>query len=204
MPLEDLTTITLAFHGATLIPLGVALQKFGDRTESFQKSLAGTSEALIRLRRLLASELERDVGALLSTRTLSTQTLVLDAAGDAFSQTPSNVGESEAFRNCIHEFATRQQSGLVAYHSLSGARDAWARWARRVSWSVLLLFGWEAVAFGSIAAIAKLADITIARVLLFASYAPTGVSFGLFMAAQALSLRHHDRILDIRRTHDPI
>jgi hypothetical protein len=203
MSLQELSTLTWTFHAATLIPLGVAVQKFGDRTEAFQKSLAGTSETLANLRRSLASELERDVEALVS-QSASRQTMVLDINGEAFTQSTPNMAASEAYRNCIHEFAVRQESSLAAYHALATARDAWARWARRVSWSVILFFVWELLAFGVVGGATRLLDTEIPKTLLLTSFAPTGLLACLLVAALVMTLRQHDRILDIQRTHDSI
>jgi hypothetical protein len=200
---QDFSTLTWTFHAATLIPLGVAVQKFGDRTETFQKSLAGTSEALTRLRRALAAELERDVEALVS-QSMTRQTMVLDINGDAFTQSAPNVAASEAYRNCIHEFAVRQESSLAAYHALTTARDGWTRWARRISWSVILFFVWELLAFGLVGGATRLIDTTIPKALLLTSFAPTVLLACLLIAALVMTLRQHDRILDIRRTHDSI
>ncbi len=204
----DLLSVTIAFHGATLVPLGVALQKFGDRSEMFQKSLAGVGEAMERLRRRVATELEEAVASAFPQPGAVAQAgPILDAAGNhitGFVQQPVPFPASEAFRNCIHEYARRNESALRAYAELVQARDGWTRWAKAISWCVLALLAWELIAFGTTGVVCGLLKITLPRWALLSSYAPTGVLVVLFLLAFGSLLRNHDEILDIRRSNDAL
>jgi hypothetical protein len=211
MPLTtspSLASVTIAFHAATLIPLAVALQKFGDRSEMFLKSLAGVSDALASLRRQVAAELERDLAEALQRSTSATQASpILNSTGQqiaGFSQHPVNFPASEAFRTCIHEFAGRHESALRGYVRLIELRDRWAHSAAVISWCVLAALTWEVIAFAGVGAASGLLNMQCPDWVLLGSYAPTAVVALVFLAAFARLLLSHDRILDIRRAQDAL
>jgi hypothetical protein len=208
MPLPDIPTITIGFHAATLVPLAVALQKFGDRSEMFQKSLAGVGETMERMRRRVAAELEAEIASAFPRPGAVTQASpILDGAGNritAFVQGPAALPSSEAFRNCIHEFASRDESSLRGYARLHSARDGWARAAKVVSWSVLIALAWELLAFGLTGVACGLLKTQVDDWVLLSSFIPTGLLAVLFIGSFAAMLWNHDSILDIRRAHDSL
>lgn len=208
MPLADLLTVTITFHGATLVPLAVALQKFGDRSEMFQKSLAGVGETMERMRRRVAAELEAEIAeAFPQADAVTRASPILDGAGNHFTefvQGPAALPSSEKFRNCIHAFTSRNESSLRSYARLVSARDGWARAAKMLSWSVLLALAWEAVAFALTGVVCGLLRVPVADWVLLSSFIPTGLLTASFIAWFGTMLWNHDSILDIRRTHDPL
>jgi len=109
----------------------------------------------------------------------------------------------EAFRDAVHDFVRENVAPLRSYSRVLNARDSWTWWARLVSWTAFLLAGWQLLAGGIVLCTKVFAwNWTIKQ--LFLTLAPTAVLVGGMLAGFFGTLVHHDRIMDVRRTNDPL
>lgn len=201
MPYADVLTIVLSIH-ALSIPIAItAARNYGDRSEWLQKSLSGVDALLLRLRQTVAEALRAKLTAVPTTP--GTSPFLLDTLGNPYATENQLAVQGEAFRDAVHDLVRENIGSLRSYSTVLGARDAWAWWARVVSWSALLLVGWQLTA-GSVVLSVKVFQWAWTPRMLFLTLLPTAtfvVGMLIGLAGTALA---HDRIMDVRKTNDPL
>lgn len=134
----ELLNLALSIHGAVFVGSLAAFYKYGDRTDVFAKSLAGTDSALSRIRKMISDELLTTVRECLHKKTPNLQPILgPDGTTYGYSEKTADLLESEAFRPVRHFIDLRTDS-ISDYHILIRARENWCFWARMLSWSILL------------------------------------------------------------------
>ncbi len=200
---DDLTAMMLAGHAAALLPIVAVFFRYTDRTDAFQKSLAGTDSLLRALRQRIAANLAERLKAIFENPGRLASPIV-GPRGDSYAERPANIVESEAYREVVKDFVDTDIDVIVAYRAVQAARDSWCRWARVISWAALLLLAWEIVALAVIGFVGKAGGVNLPRWLLWGSGVPTGLGVVVFLVAAALTARRHDDLLDHRRVHDEL
>jgi hypothetical protein len=136
----ELLRIALSVHVAILAGSVVALYKYGDRTDVLAKSLAGMDSVLSKLRMIISDDLLATIKGCLSTVPTNPQ-LILgpDGRNPVYSEKVANFLESDTFRQTVRDFIDLRVDRISDYRILVRARDNWCFWARKLSWSILLL-----------------------------------------------------------------
>jgi hypothetical protein len=192
----DLLNAALGFHGAAFVGAATAYYKYGDRSELFSKSLAGTEAALVQMRSHIADELGRVLAPLFASPGTDPYP-ILDPTGSRYVERPLNPVGSEAYKEAVRDFCETYSVVIVHYRTLHRSCERWLAWARTISWTILLLTVWELVAC-AIGGLLKLDDWPPSFSVVAASFFPTAV-FAACLIVQLFALQyHHDGIMDIR------
>ena len=197
----DAITLALGIHGSTLLVAVGAYYKYGDRSEMFERSLAGTDNALRRLRRDLADRLAARLERIFAA-SVSVPSPLVDANGVSYKERPVNPVQSESYREGFREFIESNAQVILDYRSLLMCRDRWCRHAKLLSWAVLLLFVWQALTLAVLAIGVKLAGLALPDWAVKASVIPTIILTILCVAQVPFLLWFHDHILDSRKKYD--
>ncbi len=190
---------TLGVHGVVLPASLVGLYRYGDRTESFKKSVDDVDDLLTRMRGHVTAALEDELGLVLE-RSDGEPKLVRP---DGYSERATNPVGSEYFREALGRFMNANVEVVVDYGRTSRARGAWCFWARTLSWVTLGLAIWEALCVATLGVIGELWGIPISSGVAKWSFVPTILLIAAFFVCQIAMLRHHDVIHDSKeRYHD--
>ena len=202
-PLSILDMMILA-HGSAFGAGVPVVTKFCDRSESFKKALEGTNAALDALRKDIAEELSEHVAGFLSTQPPATSLILSVDGRTPYEERRANPGDSEAYRETIHKYATKRVASLGAYYGIMVARDAWSYWAQLLGWLVYGFWTWELFVVLSLIGFGKFGGYTVPNWAFVAAAMPSII--GLVTAAVALgfTMRWQDRILNERRQHEKL
>ena len=201
MTTEDFLDASLGVHGAILVAALAACYKYCDRSETFAKSLSGTDAVLVRLRRLITSELVNCLGPLLGNADRA-PSLILDGSGATYFERPVDPTHSERFTEVLARFLETNVKAIVAYRSFLDYRDRWCFWSRFLSWSILLLVFWQVLVSVLLFSLGKVVLVRFPFWFLSGCFLPTILCMFGCLAALALILHAHDKLLDLRREHD--
>lgn len=199
MSQDQLLTAILAFHSSILVSAVVAYHKYGDRTELFQKSLDGTNSILERLLRLVSSDLEQRLAAVFAVQDEPRKVVLL--TDELYDKPVSPVG-SETYREAIRDFVVSSGEGLKDCFYLMKLRDAWCRWAKRLSWTMLVLVIWQVIA-SSLVWSQKIFSLNLPEWSLKVSASITGVLLIAVLVSVVVLQHHHSGVLDLRQKHGP-
>lgn len=189
----------LAFHGALFTTAIGAFYRYGDRTDSFAKSLAGLRDFLGIIRRDLVAEFEKELQPFFRR---AQPNVVLDAGGaPTYQENATNPVGGEEFREFLDSLLKRTMEPLSTYRALVDASDSWCSWAMALSWTLLAMMAWEFVALVGLALWPAVGP-TLPQRFVFLSFVP-GVACGVLgLIALSAQLRHHDTIMEIRRLNE--
>jgi len=197
---SDLVTAALSAHGAVFLAAAAAFYKYGDRTDLQQKTLAACDSALSRIRSRVASSLADHLRPLLADSAAVPSIIVSPDNVPAYTERLGNPLASERYFEYIRKFTDQDVDAVADYRELREARSAWCKCARFLSWALLLLLLWQAVATGFILA-DKIDLLVLGGRTVYLAFAPTAlILVGVFLSAAALQ-RNHDRIMDNTANH---
>lgn len=202
MPPADLLSLVLSWHSVAFPLTLVAVYRYSDRSDTFRKSLDGTDALLGSLRRFLVEDLRSALEPLFQDPP-KLPTPLLGPDGSTYHETTLNPLHSEEYRQTLHDFMRAKSPALVAYSDVRWAKNRWCKWARLLSWAVLLLCVWEGAALVTLAILSKLVKLNLPNSILAASCAPTILGFIVIFVCFAALLLNHDVIMDKKRDHDP-
>ncbi len=194
----ELVNVALSIHAPLLLAALAAYYKYGDRTELLSKSLQGTDGVLSRMRREIADELGESLRPILE----NPGTVPTVVGNETYTERPVNPVGSELYRSTIRNFVEDNSNSLLDCRSLRSARDAWCFWARILSWSILGLLLWQAIATGSLALFDKVLEFAVPDQFIKFSAIPTAVGVIASLAPLPFLLKWHDVINKYRMRHD--
>ena len=195
---NDLVNLCLSYHTPVMVAVLAAYYKYGDRTEIFRKSLQGTDATLTRLRQKIAVELEKKLQPIFE----NSGTMSVLLIPESYTERPANPVGSEVYRESIRDFLDTSSEAVGDYRTLYIARRRWCFWAKFLSWSLLVLLGWQFVVVGSIMFVDKVGGIPISDWLLKWSALPSGLVMVCCLTSLPCMLRCHDVIIDYRMRYD--
>jgi uncharacterized membrane protein len=196
----EVLTLVLSAHVVSL-PIVIPIARtYFDRSEWLHKSLGGLDDLLLRLRQNLGEALRRQLAAVPLP---PARPLLLDERGEQRPLPDLPAAEGEAFRNAVHDFVLENLVMLRSYSIAYSARNSWARWAKRTTWAGLLLGVWQLVAT-LLVFLSKVLDWGWTTRTLVGTLAPTVVLVASFVLCLVGTAINHDRIMDVRRAHDPL
>ncbi|MDQ1639255.1 MAG: hypothetical protein QOF62_2594 [Pyrinomonadaceae bacterium] len=198
---DQLVTAILAFHTGVLLSAVVAYLKYGDRTELFRKSLEGTNTTLESILRSVSIDLETRLNVVFAVQD-EPQHVVLRPDGNEWSDKPVSPVGSEKYREAIRDFVISSNQGLRDSLYLTQARDAWCRWAKRLSWLMLGLVCWELIA-SSFVWSEKIFVLNLADWLMKFSASITAALILAILVNVGFLQHYHSNILDQRQKHGP-
>jgi hypothetical protein len=135
-PTSDWFTLGLSLDGAAFAGYLAAYYKYGDRTDVFKNSLAGTRELLAKIESEISFRLALHLEPVFSeSNTVIRISPVLQADGSLVRVSP--IG-SEKYRSAIREFVLAHNQALIAYRVVNDSKRSWMRCAQRLSWFLLI------------------------------------------------------------------
>lgn len=191
----ELVNVALSAHSAVFLAAAAAYYRYGDRTDLQHKTLTACDSALDRLCTRVASRLADHLRPLFGDRIAIPSLIVTPADGTTYTERPADPTASERYAESVRQFADQDVDAVADYSDLRRARLAWCRWARRLSWALLLLLGWQVLAAATLLS-DKIALLTIEDHLVYHTFVPTTVLLLTIFSAAALLQRTHDRITD--------
>lgn len=195
----DLLGWALGVHGVVLPVSLLGLYRYSDRTELFARAVGDTDDLLTRMRRRVATALERELTPVFE-RSEGEPRLVRP---DGYSERPTNPVGSESYREALLRFVDARIGVVVDYGRASRARAIWSSWARALSWTVLALTLWETLCVATFGLVGKFFEVQIPEWLANWSFGPTAALVAAFFVCQVVMLRQHDVIHDNKnRYHD--
>jgi len=200
-----LVGLVLGLHASVLLAAIAAFQVYGERSEAFQKSLYGTDELKTRLNAQIANALAAALSPVFQNAG-SEPTLLVNPSGVpilSYQEVPINVVGSEAYREAVRDFVEQGADLLTDYRVLRSARDRWCGWSQRLSWGILLLLVWQAIAGVGIAA-DQFGFVNVPDRVVYGSLVPTAAIFFLNLACLFPRMRSHDSIMKLRAKHDVV
>lgn len=197
----------LSVHGGLLAVAVGAFYKYGDRSENFAKSLAGTTTLLRSLRMSMSGVLSDDLRNFF--RGVDTvPSLILDASGRSmdgitYSEKAANTCQSELFGEVVRKFIDGNAESLGDYRIVFVACSRWLFWMTWLSWTVLGLLYWQCIVT-FLLAIVKVTGVVLSTKILLVSLTPS-VFFGVMaLFALPFALYSHDQIMRQRIKYDRI
>lgn len=178
----------------------VAFYKYGDRTETFNKSLEGTDLVLRTLRRDIAFKLALRLKPVFDGASAVIQIDLVDPAGNPITEVAVNPVGSENYNDALFDFIEGNDEHLVHYKLLLGARDKWCHWAKILSWGILVLFSLELL-IGGLLLWAKLASHLFSDTLIWGSLCLAGILILSCVIPLYFLLSAHDQIIRYRKKY---
>jgi hypothetical protein len=188
-------------HGGLLVAAVFAFYKYGDRTDLFDKSLAGTNAVLRVLRRDIAFKLASRLQPVFDGASAVIEISLVDAGGNPISEVSVNPVGSENYNDALFDFVEGNDLSLVHYRLLLHTRDRWCGWAKSLSWAILILMSLEAVFCGYLLW-SKLVGHFLAGHLLVVTFCATAISFVSCLVPLIFLLCAHDKISELRKRYD--
>ncbi|MGA8160270.1 MAG: hypothetical protein WBD32_16260 [Acidobacteriaceae bacterium] len=155
----------------------------------FSKSLDGTKAALEAVLAVIAYDLGEQL--------LPWVQRVVAEGIDPKALTAQSFGEE--FSSAISDFVNGDIDYLMGYRKLSLAKRGWTKWAKRLSWFLLLAIGWQIVCTGAIYIWSNILGHPITDRALLSSIAPSVVAVLGCLTCIVLMLYYHDQICDYRQ-----
>lgn len=190
--------LALSVHGGLLVAAVVAFYKYGDRTDLFDKSLAGTNAVLRALRRDIAFRLASRLQPVFDGASAVVEIGLVDASGNPISEVSVNPVGSEDYNDALFDFVEGNDLSLVHYRLLLSTRDRWCWWAKSLSWAILTLMSLEAV-FGGFLLWSKLVGRIVVGRILVGTFCVTAISLLCCVVPLIFLLSAHDRISELRK-----
>jgi hypothetical protein len=186
----DLNLWALGVHGAIIVPSLVALYRYSDRTEMFAKTMRDMEDLSDRMRAGITADLEDELGLVFGQSEGEPRTVTMEG----YSEKPTNPVGSDEYRQALRRFVDGSSKALVDYYGACRARRTWSRWARLLSWVVLLLVLWQAICIATLGGAGKLIALSIPETATRLSFLPSAVFVMLFFLCQVVLLHQHDII----------
>lgn len=198
----DSGTIALSGHAGTVLVLLGAFYKYGDRTEIFARSLKGTEDTLVVLRREISYALGLRLKPVFDSPPAVVEIFLVDAEGKPLPEVKVNPAGSEAYMDAVGDFVAGHIQHIVDYRHLLTAKFCWCNWARRLSRTILAGLAIEICITGGLFVWGKLLGHDVPNKVLLRTFGPTAGIVLLCLIEWAAMLRSHDTILDIRMRYD--
>lgn len=188
--MPDMLVWTFGVHSVVLPISLIGLYRYSDRRERFAKAIGDTTELLARMRRRIATALEKELAQVFQ-RTEGEPRIVSPAG---YTERPINPVHSDAFREAVRRFVDSDILVLVDYRQAYGAHNAWFSYTRALSWTVLGLSFWEAICVAFLGLAEKIFSIKAPDALAAWSLAPTAILIMVFFLCHVGLLRQSDVI----------
>ncbi len=199
----DLVKLSLGLHVPLLAAAVFAFYRYGDRSELFKSSLRATDESRSALGSDIAEALGAAIGPVFEDAGTNPSLVFGGDGNPIYSEDPINPVGSEVYREAIKRFVIEHGNLIADYWSLRASRDAWCVWARRLSWGILMLLWWEAVA-SAILLLETLNITDLSDDLIRIGFLPTAALFFGCLGCLPPLLRSHDRIMRIRNDYEEL
>lgn len=200
---ETMANTVWGVHGALSLVVLAAFYRYGDRSETFSKSLQGADSLLTKLRRKLSSDLADHLTPFVTTiQQKAVASPILDPHGEGYSERLPALAESEEFRESLQKFIEGDGHVLVDYRSALTARHSWCFWAKALSWCLLTTLVWLFSVAGLVFLFEKVFEIRVPDVMLTLSWVITLVAVLSCLLPLPLQLRSHDKLCHLRMLHD--
>ena len=191
METKELASWVLGVHGTIFTASLVALYRFSDRTQLFEKTVGDMDDVLARMRRRIRGALEEKLSPVFE-RSEGDPTILPNPP--SYKERAQNPVGTETFRMALNAFLREKCEFLAHYREMLRARHRWSSWARGQSWVVLVLVVWELLCVVAFGLFGKLFGLEMPRWTLGWSFTPTGVLVVVFFLCFVICLIQHDRI----------
>ncbi len=200
---ETMVATVGSVHAATALVVLAAFYRYGDRSETFSRSLQGAESLLTKLRRKLSSDLADHLTPLVtSIQQKAVASPILDPHGEGYSEKPPALVESEEFRESVQKFIEGDGYVIVDYRSALIARQSWCFWAKALSWCLFTTLAWLVLVAGMVFLLEKLFQIGVPDVILTSSCIITLIGILSCLVPLPFQLRSHDKLCHLRMQHD--
>lgn len=196
----ELVNLALGVHGSVFVGSLLAFYKYGDRTETTEKSLRGTTGLLEDIRNKIELSLTEHL-RIVFERAESTPTVTLDNNSSTYIETLTNPTGSEAFREEIADFLADEVTTVADYVEVRKFKCNYCLWSRRLSWSIVFLIIWQALCCGSFLIIDIFGGYTLPDWSFLVLSSPTILLFVLAIIAIVFLMLEHDRIENQKNKH---
>lgn len=196
----ELTRVLLGSHVAVLLVAITAYYKYGDRTEVLKNSLQGTDNVLEHMRRRISVGLAEKLRPVFSADPKAVITSILDQSGNPYSEIVISPVGGEEYRDALFDYVENAPEVLVDYRSLILARNAWCKWVKSLSWSILFLLFWQAliVLLGFLESIDQ---ISLSDTAIKHSTYVTALLGAICLIVLMPIIHNHDTIIEYRRKY---
>jgi hypothetical protein len=200
---DTLVTRILAANCAILVVLLSLLIRFIDRSDAFAKALQGHEALVDKIRRMVARKFQDHFGPALSGLfPRSGVTSILDAHGEAYSESKGNFVESELFKDMLRDFINAAANLLSDYKIACSVKQRWCRWGRILSWSLLGAVIWLALTTTGVFVEERLRTVALDERLLKWTFVGIVVPGVLIISAFVLQLVAHDKLTTLRSRYE--